>query len=164
MSHCDHCQTELSNRRFYLDRNVEFFSYSSMSNSSDGIADHIQATVLYSESINHFCSFGCADAGVPKIFHALALAILPPGIGPVETCAKCNGPVDMTAPHIAYGLMEATKVSQPWLTHLDVHHSEYLCVVCQNCDGRLMESEWQIVDEDEAVLLELANRRAKEIA
>jgi hypothetical protein len=38
----------------------------------------------------------------------------------------------------------------------------HLCVVCQNCDGNLMESEWQVVDEEEAALLALTSREAKE--
>jgi hypothetical protein len=70
----------------------------------------------------------------------------------------------MTAPHMVYSLMEATRVSQPWLTHLEVHHDEYLCVVCQNCDGQLMEAEWQVADREEAALSELVGHRIKETA
>lgn len=163
MDHCDHCQNDLSDYRFYLDRNVQFFSYSGMDD-SDGIAEHIQATVLYSDSISHFCNASCVDISVPKILGSLGLKILPPGIGPVETCAKCNGPVDMTAPHIAYSLLEATRVSEPWLTHLKVHSHEFLCVVCQKCDSNLMESEWQVAEEDEIASLESANIEVKEMA
>ena len=163
MSHCDHCQNGLCDYRFYLDRNVQLFSYSGMVD-ADGIAEHIQATVLYSDSVNYFCSVGCADASVQKILHSLGLKLLPPGIGPVETCAKCNGPVDMTAPHVAYDLMKATKVSKPWLTHLKVHNDEYLCVVCLKCDGDLMESEWRTADESEVAPLESADLEVKETA
>ncbi|MGZ8220877.1 MAG: hypothetical protein ACXWT0_04425 [Methylobacter sp.] len=163
MSHCDHCQNELSDYRFYLDRNVQFFSYSGMVD-ADGIAEHIQATVLYSENVNHFCSASCSDASVAQILHSLGLKLLPPGIGPVETCAKCNGPVDMTAPHVAYSLLEATRVSKPWLTQLKVHNHAFLCVVCPKCDGNLMESEWQVASEDEAAPLESANLEVKETA
>ncbi|OAI19706.1 hypothetical protein A1359_21595 [Methylomonas lenta] len=60
--------------------------------------------------------------------------------------------------------MEATKVMKPWMTHLEVHQDEYLCVVCQNCDNQLMEAEWQVVDDDETGLLELISLRSKEIA
>jgi hypothetical protein len=60
--------------------------------------------------------------------------------------------------------MEAIQVSKPWLTHLEVHNDEYLCVVCRNCDHQLMEAEWQVADQDEAALFEVINRKAKEIA
>jgi hypothetical protein len=163
MNQCNHCQNALSDRRFYLDRNVQYFSYAGNLD-SDGIAEHIQANVLYSESLNHFCSVGCADISVPQILHELGLKILPPGIGPVATCAKCSGPVDMTAPHVVYSLLEATEVVEPWLTSLDVHNHEFLCVVCRNCDGNLMESEWQVTDEEEDAISELGNSEVKETA
>jgi hypothetical protein len=131
---------------------------------ADGIAEHIQANVLYSENLNHFCSGGCADAVVPQILHELGLKLLPPGIGPVATCAKCSGPVDMTAPHVVYSLLEATEVVEPWMTSLKVHNHEFLCVVCQNCDGNLMESAWQVADKEDAALSELAKPEAKETA
>ncbi len=157
MSDCDYCHHELSDRRFYLDRTVQVFRYS-----NEGELDQIQ--VLYSDSVHHFCSAGCADVSVPTALDSLGLKILPPTISPIGTCAKCNGPVDMAAPHVAYSLMEAAKVSKPWLTHLEVHNDEYLCVVCQNCDNQLMEAEWQIADQDEVALFELINRKVKEIA
>jgi hypothetical protein len=162
MSQCDHCRTALPDHRFYLDRNVQYFSYLGRLD-ADGIAEHIQAAVLYSESLNHFCSGGCADASVPQILESLGLKILPPGTGPVETCAKCNGPIDMTAPHVVYSLLEATKVIEPWMTSLKVHNHEFLCVVCQNCDGNLMESEWQVANEEDAALLVSTNPETKEM-
>jgi hypothetical protein len=136
---------------------VEIFCYSNES-------ELVQIQVLYSDSINSFCCAGCADVSIPQVMGSLGLNILPPTTNPVGTCAKCNGPVDMASPHVAYILMEATRVSKPWLTHLEVRHDEYLCVVCQNCDGQLMEAEWQVADQDEVALTELVNRRAKEIA
>jgi hypothetical protein len=154
MNDCDHCHKALSDRRFYLDRNVERFHY------SNGELTQIQ--VLYSDSHKHFCSAVCADVSVPEVLDSLGLEILPPSTSPVGTCAKCNGPVDMAAPHVAYSLMDATRISQPWLTHLEVHHDEYLCVVCPNCDGQLMEEEWQIADKDEVAPSELVKLRAKE--
>ncbi|MBL1265857.1 hypothetical protein [Candidatus Methylomicrobium oryzae] len=157
MNQCDHCQNELSDRRVYLDRNVQVFCYS-----NEG--ELVQAQALYSDSLKHFCSVGCADVSVPEVMDSLGLSILPPTTNPVGTCAKCNGPVDMTAPHVAYVLMEATKVTKPWLTHLEVHNDEYLCVVCPNCDGQLMQEEWQIADEDEAALSDVASARGKETA
>jgi hypothetical protein len=155
MNDCDHCDKALSDRRFYLDRNIEVFCYS-----NEGELAQIQ--VLYSDSIKHFCSADCADVSVPEILDVLGLKVLPPSTSPVGTCAKCNGPVDMAVPHVAYSLMEATRVSQPWLTHLEVHHDEYLCVVCQNCDGQLMEAEWQVADREEAALTTLIGYRERE--
>jgi hypothetical protein len=156
MSDCDHCHKALSDRRFYLGRNIELFHYSN--------GELVQVQVLYSDSIKHFCTAGCADVSTPQTLELLGLKILPPSTSPVGTCAQCNGPVDMTAPHVAYSLMEATRVSKPWLTHLEVHNDEYLCVVCQNCDGQLMETEWQVADRDKAALSEWADLRAIETA
>lgn len=147
MADCDHCQSELADRRFYLDRTVEVYSYSG--NLTDGIHEHIQAKVLYCDSIRHYCSAGCAETNTPQTLHSLGLKILPPGIGPVETCAKCSGPVIMTSPHVAYVLMDVTKFSNFGLTHLKVHNGEDMCVVCTKCDGNLMEEEWQAVEEND---------------
>lgn len=157
MNDCDHCHKELSEPRLYLDRNVQVFCYS-----NEG--EFVNAPVLYSDSINYFCCAGCANASVSGILHLLGLKILPPTTNPVGICANCSGPVDMTVPHVAYSLMEATKVTKPWMTHLEVHNDEYLCVVCQNCDNQLMEAEWQVVGDDETELLELISPRSKEIA
>lgn len=164
MSNCDHCATELSDRRFYLDRNVEYYLYKGTGDSFSEMLANTQVNVLYSDSINRFCCAGCAEIGVPQALHSLGLKILQPGIGPIETCAKCNGPVNMAEPHIAYGLMEATKVSKPWLTHLDVHHDEYLCVVCPKCDGNLMESEWQVAEDKKTEILQSLHTWEKERA
>ena len=161
MADCDHCHHQLSDRCFYLDRTVEIYSYSG--NLIDGVPEHIQAKVLYCDSIRHFCSAGCAETNTPQTLQSLGLKILPPSIGPVETCAKCSGPVIMTSPHIAYGLIEATKVSKPWFTHLNVHNSEDMCVVCIKCDGDLKETEWQVAIEDEATLSEMIRRKSNEI-
>jgi hypothetical protein len=88
MSDCDYCHHELSDRRFYLDRTVQVYCYSNEE-------ELVQIQVLYSDSIHHFCSEGCADISVPKALDSLGLKLLPPTINPVGTCSRCNGPVDM---------------------------------------------------------------------
>lgn len=141
MSHCNHCQTEIPKRSFYLNRNIEFERFRGIGDSFEEYVDNVEVIVLSSESINRFCSAGCADIGASQALHSLGLKILPPDIGPVATCAKCYGMVNLMEPHIAYDLMEATKFQKASHTHLKVHHDVSLCVVCKNCDGNLIEME-----------------------
>lgn len=162
MSHCDHCQNEIPKRSVYLDRNVMFLRYKGIGNSFDEIAANSEGIMLYSDSINRFCSAGCAEIGVPQTLHSLGLKILPSGVGPIATCAKCHGPVNLMEPHIAYDLMEATNVSKSGQIHLKVHHAESLCVVCNKCDGNLMESEWLVAYDQEAELSQFTRFESKE--
>lgn len=56
-----------------------------------------------------------------------------PGIGPVESCAKCGGPVDMSEFHLTYiedeGIDDGLSVSR-------TINVEYLAVVCKRCCPR----------------------------
>jgi len=106
MSYCKHCQSELSNRRFFLSRRVGIFRYSNREE-----IDRI--TVLYSDILNQFCCVGCADVSIPKQLESLEIKKLGPELDSDVTCAKYCDPVDLTAPHVAYSLMEAAKVSKP---------------------------------------------------
>lgn len=54
-----------------------------------------------------------------------------PGIGPVEVCARCQGPVDMTRFHLTY-LASAALNEGFSMRSLEI---DYLAVVCDQCSG-----------------------------
>ena len=55
-----------------------------------------------STGLECYCSKRCLDARLALVMAAEGAPICPPGIGPIEMCAKCNGPVDMTRFHLTY--------------------------------------------------------------
>jgi hypothetical protein len=62
----------------------------------------------HAEGIGVFCSDTCRALGLPALMSTERVPIPghPPGIGPVEICARCSGPVDMTAFHLTYSKCE----------------------------------------------------------
>lgn len=74
-----------------------------------------------------YCSRRCLDARLRLVMAAEGVPIRHPGIGPIEKCAKCNGPVDMTRFHLTY-LEDCVE----YATTLEL---DYLAVVCQHCEA-----------------------------
>jgi hypothetical protein len=105
MRYCDHCQSELSERRFFLSRSVEIYR-----DSNEEEIDRIR--VLYSDILHQFCCAG-RQYEHSKLLESLGIKKLAPDLSD-ETCAKCNGWVDLTAPQVAYSLMEASHVPHTW--------------------------------------------------
>jgi hypothetical protein len=91
------------------------------------------------EGIGVFCSQGCLDAGRAPVMNADGVSIpaVRPGIGPIESCAKCSGPVDMSEWHLTYtdGCLEEVHGG---VKYLDV---DYVAVVCRECAPRTKSEE-----------------------
>ena len=82
-----------------------------------------------------YCSRACVDARRQLVMASEGVPIRRPGIGPVETCAKCGAPVDMAEFHLTYVESQAVSMGDRTLDTIDV---DYLAVLCRQC--RPMES------------------------
>lgn len=81
------------------------------------------------ENIGSFCSLLCRERGREDIMRAQGVPIRRVGIGPVETCARCGGPVDMTSWHLTF-LDIDSRFSGSIAHTLDI---DYLAVLCLSC-------------------------------
>lgn len=115
-----------------------------------------EVEVQASEGIGVFCSQLCLDAGREAVMNASGVPIpaVRPGIGPVESCAKCARPVDMSDWHLTYtdGCLEEKG------DEVRVIAVDYVAVVCRDCapDGQYEESaeHSEIVDGEHPVTIE----------
>ncbi|MGO4393416.1 hypothetical protein AB4Z46_18840 [Variovorax sp. M-6] len=92
-----------------------------------------EVDVTHAEGIGVYCSASCRALGLPALMAAERVPIPehPPDIGPVEICARCSGPVDMTAFHLTYSQCEIVYGE----TCGQASNLEYLAVVCDRCSG-----------------------------
>ena len=77
-----------------------------------------------------YCSRACLDARRHLVMHDAGVPIQRPGIGPIESCAKCGGPVDMAEFHLTYVESKEVAVNDLILKPVDVR---YLAVLCTRC-------------------------------
>jgi hypothetical protein len=127
---CDACGKPLLARRFNFNRHVERCLYG-----QDESDDGVTIIVLRAEELAAYCSRECAWPAILTSLAERGVRHTGSGVGPVEVCAKCGGPVMMSHPHVAYNVHDETEFRQPWLTHVDVHDAEALADVCVRCDG-----------------------------
>jgi hypothetical protein len=78
-----------------------------------------------------YCSSECRQARVKQAMQNMAVPIpaIRPGLGPIEVCARCKGPVDMTQLHQAY-VEDEVETDGFNSNPIDVR---YLAVVCKAC-------------------------------
>lgn len=76
-----------------------------------------------------YCSQACLDARCPVVMANEDVPIRRPGIGPVESCARCGGPVDMAEYHRTYLATCTDMVNRVGYT-VD---ADYLAVLCAKC-------------------------------
>lgn len=135
---CDACGVSLTARYWTFDRLVERVDYN---RPGDTPSSSATVTVLRSETLEQMCSEDCARLVAFLRLAERGLRQGECGTGPIEVCAKCGGPVDLTQSHVAYQLMDQTESRQPWLTMINPIDSEILAYVCSACDGDLMAYE-----------------------
>lgn len=83
------------------------------------------------ECLSYYCGQRCMDGHLPGVMEAerVPVADHPVGIGPVESCAVCKGPVDMTEFHLAY-----TKTEELHKTGgVQVLGGYEIAVLCNRC-------------------------------
>lgn len=97
----------------------------------DGRLPEIEIT--HAEGVGVDCSASCRAQGLPALMagEQVPLPEHPPEIGPVEVCARCSGPVDMTAFHLTYSQCEIVYGEACG----QASNLEYLAVVCDRCSG-----------------------------
>ncbi|MGT2476484.1 hypothetical protein [Paraburkholderia terrae] len=76
-----------------------------------------------------YCSQACMDARCSLVMANEGVPIRLPGLGPIERCAKCGGPVDMAEYHKTY-LATCTDMVNGIGHTVDV---DYLAVLCAKC-------------------------------
>src|SRR5512139_3381180 len=119
---CIHCRKAFTGKWFDIGRAYERVHYS-----SPAALDEVE--VADAEGIGVFCSSQCLEAGRGTVMleQGVAIPAVRPGIGPIEECAKCRKPVDMSHWHLTFtdGCLEDEEASA---TVLEV---AYLAVVCR---------------------------------
>jgi hypothetical protein len=118
---CENCAVTFSTRIFEIARAFEKVSYSRALPS---------VAVRNSESLANFCSADCRTKGRDAVMARYRVPVLRVGIGPIEPCARCRGPVDMTEFHITFTESEMVERDVTILEPVDV---DYLAVLCRNC-------------------------------
>lgn len=124
---CETCGTMFQDRLFDISREYERVIFNRPS-----LPDEIE--IADAENIANFCSSVCRELGKVAVMAVQRVPIPPvrPGIGPVESCSKCKGPVDMADWHLSFVEGELD-TSGPAFRPLDI---EYLAVVCRKCEPR----------------------------
>lgn len=123
---CFQCKRLFTRHVFGLTRErekVEFFEDS-----------YPEISIEDAEGLTCYCSSACMYLHYPSVMAAQGVPIPKhrPQIGPTETCAVCQGPVDMTRWHLTYLTDEFEDnglVAQP----LDTGHLRTIAVVCDTC-------------------------------
>jgi hypothetical protein len=125
---CDLCHQPLTDYQVLFDRRIERMEYLPM-------ADDFQAVaiILSCDGIACYCSTDCSAVGVQKGLQERGISKTGASIGPVTSCAKCGGLVEMTQPHAHYVSMGVFVDKTVAPVSLTVLHSEGLGDVCINC-------------------------------
>lgn len=121
---CETCEVMFRDRLFEIAREYERVIFSSPAR-----LDEVE--IKDSENIANFCCSKCLDSGRSSVMAAQRVPIPAerPGIGPIESCAKCSGPVDMSDWHLTFVESEVD-TSGSGFRPIDV---KYLAVVCRKC-------------------------------
>jgi len=91
--------------------------------------DWPEVDVQCSENVANFCTKRCRDASLVVVLARDGVPVRRVGIEPIEPCAKCGGPVDMSDFHLTY--TEQDVEFHGFIgTPKDV---DYLAVLCRNC-------------------------------
>jgi hypothetical protein len=70
---------------------------------------------------------------------------IPPGIGPVEQCAMCKGPVDMSDFHLTYDKSHCERTTPLAMRPIDVDCLAVVCKMCRPSQGAAVA----VVDQPE---------------
>ena len=148
---CGTCCASLGARYWSFNRLVEQVDYDRQGETPDDCAT---ITVLRDDVLGQFCDDDCARLTAWLDLASRGLRLIECGAGPIESCAKCGGPVDLTKPHVFYQLMDQTETRQPWLVSVQPHDTEPLAYVCPRCDGDLVADAMNVPEsEDESLPL-----------
>ena len=122
---CFECNRSFKKTVFNLDRRFERVEFAANANIID---------VEDCEGLSCYCSELCMRVHFPKEMAAQGVPIPQqrPDLGPIEVCALCKGPVDMTQYHLTFLLEKWEDQGLAGETLWD----EYVAVVCETCAPR----------------------------
>lgn len=120
---CCQCTTMFRRLLWSLDRSFERVEFG-------GPMPEVE--VIGAEGVAEYCSCECMAAHVPTAMEGERVPIpaVPPTIGPVESCALCRGPVDMTTFHLAYGRSQVEQISNLSMQPI---WTDAVAVICNTC-------------------------------
>lgn len=124
--YCMTCEASFESPLFDVTRAVERVHFI-----PEGRLNEVEVT--RAEGFGVFCSAACRTKGIKALMAMEEVSIPrnPPDVGPVEVCANCSGPVDMTVLHLTYSQCEvdfSQLFGRP-------RHLEYLAVLCNRCSS-----------------------------
>lgn len=121
---CRACRKMFTRVWFEVARSIERVQF-------DGPSGLPEVETSHADGLAEFCSRDCLGISKQGVMEEQGVPIPSnrPGIGPVETCAKCSGPVDTSDWHLTFaeGKLEEQHVGVATLEH------DYIAVVCKKC-------------------------------
>jgi hypothetical protein len=83
------------------------------------------------ECLSYYCGHPCMGTHLPGVMASERVPVPehPPGIGPIEACAVCKGPVDMSLFHLAYTKSHELHKSGD----IQVLEAYEIAVMCNRC-------------------------------
>jgi hypothetical protein len=122
---CMHCEKLFRGELFDIGKAYERVIYPSS-------GDLPVVDVQDAHEVGSFCSEVCRSLGRETLMRGEGVPIprVRPDIGPVESCAKCGKPVDMSTWHLTYTEARTEELTPGTFT---IHDLEYLAVVCRGC-------------------------------
>lgn len=123
---CTFCGSLVGDALFDVAREYERMRYK---DSSDGF--EVAIDISTSESLAGFCSKLCRHQGGASVMATMRIRVpnQRPAFGPIEVCARCGGPVDMSDWHLVF--LESD-TNTKW-TLVEPDEIEYIAVVCRTC-------------------------------
>jgi hypothetical protein len=109
---CEHCGTLFDRHLFDIAKSLEQVDY---------LGPIPSVEVEQEESVANFCSTACRNKKRQTTMQQQGVPLRRIGIGPIEPCARCGAPVDMTKFHVTFteksfphsGLMRVRTRSRP---------------------------------------------------
>jgi hypothetical protein len=123
---CATCGPKVGIALFDVAREYERLRYSGSTES-----DEVEIDVSSAASIAIYCSKLCRDQGRPLVMAAMhvSLPIHRPSFGPIEVCARCLAPVDMSDWHLTILESDTNTTGLPFKPF----EVEYIAVICRTC-------------------------------
>lgn len=97
-----------------------------------------EAEVLFAESVGEYCSQACLDLSRDLLLKSYGVRSTHPGVGPIESCSRCNDLVDMSSPHWTWTEEKADVVWGNGIEQFNPTATTLLAVLCKQCDSTMI--------------------------
>lgn len=138
---CMSCGVMFNRTWFEVSRGFERVHFN-----SPAALDEVETSL--SENLSAACSRACHSTTRLAVMREQAVPIptVRPSIGPVEACARCSGPVDMSDWHLTFG--DAKMEEEGW--GAETLEFDYLAVVCKKCEPFPRAAGVEVVENSSA--------------